>query len=129
MKEYIELATKHLFENSYTFEYWQVYLYWISVVLIFVIDNMLRHSYNKKLKIEHDLHKSEIEAELHKSQAEVQRLENKIVWFTMRDGGEGSVMDIKDYHVKVNTISYGEGTSVDLGWEYTINTNFPKLKE
>ncbi|AUS02846.1 TMhelix containing protein [Vibrio phage 2.275.O._10N.286.54.E11] len=128
MKELLFEVYGHLMSDAFNFLWWEIYAYWGTVVMIFVVDNTLRHRYNKKLKIEHDAQKTDMDHRLDAARVEINKLKHEVQWYIMRDGGVGSVMDIKDYHVKVATMSYSKGDPLELNYSYKLTTNFPILK-
>lgn len=128
MKELIIELVAHMREIGPAFTWFEIYTTWITIAVIFIIDNTLRHQYNKKLKVLHDDNQKEFTKRLDAARFEVKRLKNTIHHFEIRDGGSGSLMDIKPYKSRLRFVSYSKSDKVDYNFTFDQNHNYPKVE-
>lgn len=127
--EFITTVMEHLTSQGPIFSWWEIYAYWGTVCGIFLVDNILRMKYNKKLKEDYEHKKRMFELRHAASSLEIRRLKTEVDGFIVRDGGQGSVMDIKNYKVHLRSFSMSKKDPLKLDIKYESPNNYPTLKE
>ena len=132
MKELIESVMAHLLSAGPVFTWWQIYATWGLVGTIFIVDNVLRLKYNRKLLEKHNTKMTEIDQRMNAAQFEIRRHKYQIHCDELRNGVQGSILDIQDYKTKVRSISFNSNSEkLDIGTDFKYGVpeynNYPTL--
>ena len=102
MNEIFQSAMSHLTTSGMEFPWWQIYTTWATVALIFIVDNILRLKYNKKLKFEYEHLSDTMSMELSISNTIVKEQKASLNKFKLRYGDNKSLLDVTAYKVCTN---------------------------
>lgn len=132
MKELLD----HLMSDGPIFLWYQIYSTWGIVGLIFIIDNVLRVRYNRKLLEEHTQKVKENNHRIISIEFELKQSKKLNQDYELRNGKQGSILDIQDYNTVVRNVSFSQCNDLveldtDLEFKYGAQAigNVPELKE